>query len=45
MMYQFILNMWLMKRITEVQINTLVERGRITREEVDMILATPQIEA
>lgn len=42
-MYGFILNMWIMKRITEAHVNTYVSRGTITQEEAGMILATPQM--
>lgn len=41
-MYSFILNMWIMKRITATQVQTYVTKGFITQEEADMILATPQ---
>jgi hypothetical protein len=40
--YAFVLNMWLMCRIAEAQINTLVTNGKLTREEADAILATPR---
>ena len=42
-MYQFILNMWIMKTVTETQVNALVTKGRLTAEEAAIILATPQI--
>ena len=41
-MYSFLLNMWIMKRIDEVYLNKVTTVGRITEEERDMILATPQ---
>lgn len=41
-MYQFLLNMWIMRRIDEDYLNQVTEIGRITEEERDMILATPQ---
>ncbi|WP_226085637.1 hypothetical protein [Mesobacillus sp. S13] len=41
-MYGFLLNMWIMGRVTETQINNYVGKGFITQEEADMILATPQ---
>lgn len=44
-MYQFILNMWIMRRITETQVQQYVTNGFITQEEANMILATLQIEA
>ena len=41
--YAFILNMWIMKRVDESFVNKQVRDGRITQEEADMILATPQM--
>lgn len=41
-MYQFLLNMWIMGRIDENYLNKVTVLGRITEEERDMILATPQ---
>ena len=43
MMYQFVLNMWIMNRLTEAQIDVYVTKGFIKQEEKEMILATPQI--
>jgi len=43
MMYQFLLNMWIMGRIDEAYLATQVIKGRITEEEKNMILATPQL--
>lgn len=40
-MYQFILNMWIMERVTAVKVQSYVPRF-ITQVEADMILATPQ---
>lgn len=40
-MYGFILNMWIMKRITAQKVQTYVPYY-ITQQECDMILATPQ---
>ena len=42
-MYGFLLNMWIMKRIDESYLTVQVQKDRITEEEKDMILATPQI--
>jgi len=42
-MYGFILNMWIMGRITATQVQTYVTKGYITQEEANMILATPQV--
>lgn len=41
-MYVFLLNMWVMKRIDEAYLDKATALGRITKEEKDMILATPQ---
>lgn len=40
--YAFILNMWVMGRIDENFVNGQHRLNRITQEELDMILATPQ---
>ncbi|MCM3763433.1 hypothetical protein [Neobacillus niacini] len=42
-MYGFLLNMWVMGKIDEAYLEAQVVKGRITKEEKDMILATPQI--
>lgn len=42
MMYQFILNMWVMRKIDEAKVLSYVGK-HITQQEADMILATPQI--
>lgn len=41
--YPFLLNMWIMKRIDEVYLTQMVTLKRITGEEKQMIMATPQI--
>lgn len=41
-MYGFILNMWIMERVTEQKVRSYVPIF-ITQEECNMILATPQI--
>ena len=41
-MYGFLLNMWIMKKIDAVYLGKMVTLGRITQEEADMIMATPQ---
>lgn len=41
-MYGFLLNMWIMGKIGEVYLQNQVDRGRITQEEMDMIIATPR---
>lgn len=43
MVYPFLLNMWMMKRIDEIYLTEMVRLKRITEEEKQMILATPQI--
>ncbi|WP_279279056.1 hypothetical protein [Senegalia massiliensis] len=42
-MYSFLLNMWIMKKLDETHLNIQVQKRRITTEEKDMIIATPQI--
>jgi hypothetical protein len=42
-MYGFLLNMWIMRRIDEAYLTVQVTKNRITEEEKQMILATPQI--
>ena len=41
--YDFLLNMWIMRRIDEEFLDRMVIKGRISKEEEDMILATPQM--
>jgi len=45
MYYGFILNMWIMRKIDEVKIETYVAspKNYITQAEADMILVTPQM--
>lgn len=40
--YRFYLNMWIMKKVTEDQLQLKVPRY-LTQEEYAMIIATPQI--
>ena len=40
--YGFFLNMWIMGRVTEAQLQIAVDKGYLTAEERDMIIATPQ---
>ena len=40
--YDFLLNMWIMGRITEQQIQKAFTKGYITQEEANQILATPK---
>lgn len=42
-MYGFLLNMWIMKKVDEAYLQIQVGRGRITQEEYEMIIATPQL--
>lgn len=42
-MYNFLLNMWIMKRINEEYLQKRVAKGQITQDEYEMIVATPQI--
>lgn len=42
LMYAFILSMWKQRRVDEAYVNYQVEMKRITQEEADTILATPQ---
>ena len=41
-MYSFILNMWIMRKIDAVKVQSYVPKY-ITQAEADMILATPQV--
>lgn len=41
-MYQFLLNMWVLKRCTADYIEQMCTKNRITAEQRDAILATPQ---
>lgn len=42
-MYQFLLNMWVMKKVDESYLQNQITKGRITQAEYDMIVATPQV--
>lgn len=42
-MYQFLLNMWILNRINEAYLDNQVTLGRITQQEVEKIIAYPQI--
>ena len=42
-MYQFLLNMWIMRRIDEEYLARMVTKNRITENEKNMIIATPQV--
>lgn len=43
-MYLFLLNCYILRKIDEEYLKKMVEKGKITQEECDMIIATPQIE-
>lgn len=43
MIYAFLLNMWILRRIDAPYLTTMVALKRITEEEKQMILVTPQI--
>lgn len=42
-MYNFLLNMWIMKKIDESYLSAMVDKRFITEDEKDLILATPQV--
>lgn len=42
-MYNFLLNMWIMRRIDETYLQAQVSKQRISQQEYEMIIATPQI--
>lgn len=44
MVYTFLLNMWIMKKVDEKYLQGQVDRGRIDTKERDMILASPQMD-
>jgi len=41
-MFKFVYNMWIMKRITDEQVQAYADKGILTQEEVGAILSTPQ---
>jgi hypothetical protein len=42
-MYQFLLNMWIMRKIDEAYLDRMIDKKFITTEEKAMIMATPQL--
>lgn len=42
MVYTFLLNMWIMRKIDEIYLDGQVTKGRISEDEKKMIIATPQ---
>lgn len=43
MVYTFLLNMWIMRKVDESYLQGQVDRKRITEEEKQMIISTPQV--
>jgi hypothetical protein len=43
-MYDFIYNMWIMKRITAEQVRLYQAKGFITQADADKIIVSPQTE-
>lgn len=41
-MYNFLLNMWIMRKVDESYLQSMVVKGRITQAEYEMIVSTPQ---
>lgn len=44
-MYQFLLNMWVMRRVGDEFLQGQVNKSRITQDEYSMIVATPRLPA
>ncbi|TCW59009.1 hypothetical protein EC917_101263 [Bacillus thuringiensis] len=44
-MYQFILNMWFMKKADETYVRACAAKGYLTQQEMDAILITPQLKS
>ena len=42
-MYQFLLNMWIMRKVDSEYLQRCVTLNYITQEEKDIITATPQV--
>ncbi|GEA17728.1 hypothetical protein E306M_09310 [Moorella sp. E306M] len=42
-MYTFLLNMWIMRKITVDQVQNAVTKGFITQEQAEAILSTSQM--
>lgn len=43
MLYNFLLNMWMMRKVDEQYLQGQVDRKRITSDEKSMIMTTPQV--
>lgn len=41
-MYPFLLNLWVFCRVTEEELQVIVDKGFITQQEMNQIVATPQ---
>lgn len=41
-MYQFLLNMWIMRKVNEEYLQARVSKEQVTQQEYEMIIATPQ---
>ncbi|WP_187119413.1 hypothetical protein [Bacillus testis] len=41
--YTFLLNMWIMRKVDEPYLQGQVNKGRLSEEEKEMILASPQV--
>jgi len=44
-LYPFLLNLWVMNRLTDAQVQNAVTKEYITQDEANAILATPKIAA
>lgn len=42
-MYDFLLNMWIMWKVNDEQLQIMVTKGKITTEEYQTIISTPQV--
>lgn len=42
-MFEFIKNQWIMRKYSQVQVQTCVNKGYITQEQANTILATQQV--
>lgn len=42
-MYQFLLNMWIMRKIGEEYLQVRVTKNQINQNEYEMIITTPQM--
>jgi membrane peptidoglycan carboxypeptidase len=42
-MYKYLLNQWILRKIDETYLTMMVNKGRITQEQYNTIVATPQV--